>query len=687
MKHILIQLLLLLPFAMSAHELDQRFALIPSPQKIEVQRSSLYMGDDLRFIIAERGAQIPILGKVLDALPQSEKRGTKGIRLSLVKRIEGTTSDEAYTLRIDEKGVQIQASSQKGIFYGCQTLEQMLEDSRDFEVRLPKVLITDYPKVSFRAIHLDTKHHLDRMEYYYRMVDKLSSYKINAIIWELEDKLRYTSHPEVAANNAISIQEMQAFCRYAKERNIEVNPLVQGLGHASYLLKHHWELRENPQSDWELCPSNPKSYDLLFDLYKDAIEAMPYGRYLHVGGDEITQIGIDERCKATGKTAFELQMIWLNKVCEFAAKEGRTVIFWDDMPLKYGQVWDLLSKELSTEELDAQWSTRKLDEAIELFPKNCVYMRWNYGDPTSLPHQRLLKWYHDKQLKVMGATAASAGDSPYLPRNNTRVPFIKEFNKLVANNHLEGILATAWDDGSPHMETIGRGFIAHAEYGWNPHKKDISLYNEAYTQREFGLPSGKQQLAFLNELEQAMFFFDSALIVEGRRNPAWGVKQHRLIDLPLKHQPRKWVEKYHDKVAQAEKEALRFEKIQAGIQKARTHALRNRYTLDIYAELNALQHFPVRLLLALRDYDLEEAPSAKAAAMEKIKEVHRSFQPLKAHLEEVYSRTRFLEQPQGYVTDYNHHNHLAIKTLNNDWMYLYELGLLRQMEQWFIEQE
>ena len=81
-------------------------------------------------------------------------------------------------------------------------------------------------------------------------------------------------------------------------------------------LKHHWELRENPDSDWEFCPSDPRTYDLQFDLYRDAIEAMPYSKYLHIGGDEITAIGIDQRCKATGKTPFELQMIWLKKVCD-----------------------------------------------------------------------------------------------------------------------------------------------------------------------------------------------------------------------------------------------------------------------------------------------------------------------------------------------------------------------------------
>ena len=148
--------------------------------------------------------------------------------------------------------------SRMGFPFRGQTLEQLMEDSRDFNILIPAMLIIDYPAISYRAVHFDVKHHLDRMEYYYQEIDKLARYKINAVIWELEDKLRYTRRPEIGAPNAISKQEMQALCRYAKERNIEITPLVQGLGHAGFILKHHWELRENPDSDWEFCPSEDR---------------------------------------------------------------------------------------------------------------------------------------------------------------------------------------------------------------------------------------------------------------------------------------------------------------------------------------------------------------------------------------------------------------------------------------------
>ena len=277
--------LLLAVGSLSARSLDKTFQLLPQPQSIEVLSGKGFMYNELTFVSATSGTPVPVLGPLADVLPRNRRSG-KGLYLQLSDQ-HVPDSPEGYVLEVNDKGVAVTARTEAGLFYGCQTLEQLLEDSRDFGREIPRMKITDYPAIAYRAVHLDTKHHLDRMDYYYRMIDRLARYKVNAI----------------------SKQEMQALCRYAKERNVEISPLVQGLGHAGFILKHHWELRENPASDWEFCPSDPRTYEVQFDLYLYALEAMPYGKYLHVGGDEITAIGIDDRCKATGKTAFELQMI------------------------------------------------------------------------------------------------------------------------------------------------------------------------------------------------------------------------------------------------------------------------------------------------------------------------------------------------------------------------------------------
>lgn len=680
MKISLITCLLLVTGSLFARSLDKTFQLLPQPQSIEVLKGKGLNYGDLSYVVSAGEAPIPVLGAITDGLPQSERAG-RGVHFQL-SQTNVPDSPEGYVLEITNKGVTITSRSEAGLFYGCQTLEQLLEDSRDFKKEIPPMKITDYPAIAYRAVHLDTKHHLDRMDYYYRMVDKLARYKVNAIIWELEDKLRFTRRPEIGAPNAISKQEMQALCRYAKERNVEISPLVQGLGHAGFILKHHWELRENPASDWEFCPSDPRTYEMQFDLYLDALEAMPYGKYLHVGGDEITAIGIDGRCKATGKSAFELQMIWLKKVCQFAVDHARTPIFWDDMPLKYAGIWELVLSDKTDAEVAKEWNTEKLDKAIDLFPKECVYMRWKYEDATSPAHQRLLKWYSDKGLKVMGATAASAGDSPFLPRKNTRSEYIKGFSRLVAENHLEGILATAWDDGSPHLETVWRGYIAQGEFGWNPVARDIDAFKKAHAQREYGFRPEYNRMAFLDELEKAVFFFDGALVSSGRRNPAWGTSSFTLIGLPDKKHPGVWSKTYKEKVDRAREEAKRYEMIHEGVCVAERNALRNRYTLKVYEQTNNLQNYPVRLILALDEYDTAKDEAARKTAQDKIREVCDYFKVMRQNLEAVYSKTRFMQQPEGFVADMNHHNHLASQTESSDWLYLYEIPMVKAVRAW-----
>lgn len=668
-----------------SQNLDAKFQILPKPQKIEITSQNGLFGSELSFIVADDNISLPILGHNLSKLPRYNKKGNKGIYLTLSKTLSANSA-EGYTLIVNQDKVIISSTSSVGLFYACQTLEQLIEDSRKFGIKIPQMKVTDYPEIEFRAVHFDTKHHLDRIEYYYSIIDKLASYKINAIIWEIEDKLRYTRRPEVGAPNAISKQEMQAISRYAKDRNIVINPLVQGLGHAGFILKHHWELRENPDSDWEFCPSDPRTYEVQFDLYEDALEAMPYANYLHIGGDEITQIGIDERCIATGKSGFELQMIWLQKVCDFATANGKTPIFWDDMPLKHGGIWQLLHGGFSDEKVSAEWTTQKLDQAIELFPKECIYMRWHYDDATILPHRLLLDWYAQKNLKVMGATAASYGESPFMPRHHSRGQIIKDFSSLVVKNNLSGILATAWDDGSPHLETVIRGFIAQGEYGWNPDGRSVDEFVAAHAQREFGLK--KEEMNFLEELELAAFFFDKALAVSGRRNPSWQVTpDFELIDLPEKDMGNVWSERYRGKLDSARVESKRMMKIYDGLKHAQKYATGNRYTLEIYEQTANLFHYPVQLLLALEKYDKAENDAERNTATVELNKLCRDFSTMRKKLESVYSQTRFMQNPEGYIADHNHHYHLSALSNNSDWMYLYEIPMVKKVQAWLkIEQ-
>lgn len=351
---------LLLVFRLAAFtpkDLPPQFKLLPQPQTIEMLPGNGMMHTDLKSVYLDNTEKRPVMNGLLSSLPLSGSASDGTLTLKLVDDLR-LPSPEGYILEILNKQVVIQATSDAGLFYGIQTLQQLMEDSRDQSIPIPSLKITDYPEISYRAIHLDLKHHLDVGNYYYQMIDKLAGIKINAIIVEFEDKLRYRKQHVVGARHAISVEEFAAISRYAQARHIEISPLIQGLGHASFILKHeeYKDIRDDANSDWVFDPLNPKTYEVQFSLYEDAMAATPFGKYIHVGGDEVGDLGKSELAKKSGKSPFDLQMYWLTKVSEFAEKHGRKAIFWDDMVFKlsglYKTTWN---PEVNEQEVRELW--------------------------------------------------------------------------------------------------------------------------------------------------------------------------------------------------------------------------------------------------------------------------------------------------------------------------------------------
>ena len=214
------------------------FLIVPQPQKTE-----LLQGDGLpygKLAVLEKAGEFcrPVMGPILSRLTESNEDGPGKLILILDKTGLVPASHEGYVLTVLGGDAEIVASGEAGLFYGCQTLEQLLEDARDFQIPVPACRITDAPALSYRAVQFDVKHHLDHMNIYYESIERLARYKINAVIFEVEDKLRFQRQPLVAAPQSIPIDEMAALTQYARERHIEITPLVQGLGHATFILKH-----------------------------------------------------------------------------------------------------------------------------------------------------------------------------------------------------------------------------------------------------------------------------------------------------------------------------------------------------------------------------------------------------------------------------------------------------------------
>jgi N-acetyl-beta-hexosaminidase len=655
---------------MSNDHASIELAILPSPKHIELKQGNGIHPDNIVNIRLENTQQ-PVLGKELKHLPLNSSR--EGI--SLVLRQDETdtklTHKEGYRLEVKNDQIEIVARTEAGLFYGAQTLNQMLEDAREQNLNIPLCSISDYPDIDYRGVHLDLKHHLDHTKYYYDYIDRLAKYKINAIIVEFEDKIRYEKLPMVGAMQSICIDEWAAISNYARERNIEISPLVQGLGHADFILKHKefHAIRENKHSDWTCCPSNEKTYEMQFALYEDAIRATPHGKYVHIGGDEVSGLGHCPLCKKTGKTGFQLQMDWLTRVCDFVKKQGRTPIFWDDMVFKSaGNYRATYDRSLSEEEAIELWNKgeQNLAKEIQRFPKDCIYMRWNYENPELPGNIKAMDWYQKNGLKVMAATAAQCTEN-VMPRFNGRVNYIHTFSKLTKEKDLYGILCTAWDDASPHIETHWRGYIAQAEYGWSTDKRNEEEFNKVYRQREFGYNAAK--FPFQNELGNCMGYWEQCLLDKGIRMKMWinhGHYEH--IALPDETKPGAWAEKYKVRLDSAVIKLEQYKKVKSQIASMRQSAIRNQYTLEFFNAINEYQVFSPQLLLALKDYDMHRNTESKDA----LQKLLTKYEKVRADLEKVYSKTRKIHKGVGYELTMNHHGHIANRTVDGSWITMIE---------------
>jgi hypothetical protein len=699
-----------------ADGLPETFQLVPLPQKVSLTDGKPLEAGRLRRLRLEGGAARPVLRGELDGLPLAGADSGPSLTLTIGQSPELPESDEGYALTVSAEGTRVEARGAAGLFYGAQTLAQLLEDAHDTATPIPACHIVDWPALRWRAVHLDVVHHLNSIKYYYDLIDRLAAFKINGFVFELEDKLRYRRRPLIGAANAITIDEMQMLTRYARERHIDLSPLSQGLGHASYILKHPemQHLREIPKSDWAFCPLNEETYQVQFDLYSDVIEATPGSRFLHVGGDEVNEfgeLGSCPRCKASGKKPLELQLIWLNRVCEFAEKNGRIPIFWDDMLLKHANVIQTTSSRFDREKTAEVWRKNRgrLDALKEKFPANCWYMRWSYGNlDNEGGDAAAFDWYKESGLTAVGASAAQC-TSPLMPRGD-RIPCLVSFCHLCCQRGIEGLLCCSWDDSSPHTETYWRGWIAHAAYSWAGDRCSLEEYNAAYRQREFGPQVRPAAMAFEEELAAAIGFWDRAFFKDNRR----GILTREgprppLVDLPEGQNSGVWSKTNAERISQAREEVKRSQTIAERIAQASANARRNRYALELFAALNDVQATSAKTLVALADYDataaekrtvehdqshtrsnLQDLIAATAdkhqSALDRVNGAIAEYKRAKARFMAVFSVTRFPANPPGYQLDQS--NHTA--DISNDsaaWMFLIEDDFHARLANWVAAQE
>jgi len=253
----------------------------------------------------------------------------------------GPDSREAYRIQITPEGGEIESNSSAGLYYGVQTMRQMVEGDRGGAV-LPEVDIHDWPSVAYRGTMIDMSHGpLPTEDEVKRQIDFLARWKANQYFIYSEGAIELAGYPLLNPEGRFSKEQIRRIIAYGRDRHVDVIPFLELYGHLHDLLRIelYSHLGAFPHSV-ELDPNNPDAAKLLADWAGQISDLFP-SPFVHVGFDETWRIE-DVAKKRGNTTPADLFAEQLGNVAKLFQQRGKTVMAWADVMVKYPESIDRL---------------------------------------------------------------------------------------------------------------------------------------------------------------------------------------------------------------------------------------------------------------------------------------------------------------------------------------------------------
>jgi hexosaminidase len=261
------------------------------------------------------------------------RRTGSGLDLPQPGEQAGPDSREAYSVNVTSEGAEIRANSSAGLFYGVQTLLQLVE-GLGAEAAIPQVEIHDWPSLPYRGIMVDMSHGpLPTENEVKRQIDFLAHWKGNQYYFYSEVSIELKGYSVLNYDARFSQDEVRRIVAYARERHIDVVPCMELYGHLHDLLRveRYADLGALPHGS-ELNPRNPQVAILLAAWIEQLADVFP-SPFFHVGMDETWETAKAAIAKETSPDQLYLEQ--LRRVSELVRQRGKTVLVWSDMLAKY----------------------------------------------------------------------------------------------------------------------------------------------------------------------------------------------------------------------------------------------------------------------------------------------------------------------------------------------------------------
>ncbi|MHC4396627.1 MAG: family 20 glycosylhydrolase [Planctomycetota bacterium] len=377
---------LVMPMSLIKGETSEAISVIPRPVKVELREGTFALTPETLIVVTEGAGGIGEYLAELLAPATTFKLKVKNISQAkrqvncIILQIapdDGNCGDEGYRLSVDKDKVVVSAPAQAGIFYGIQSLRQLLpvEIERSRVVKeitvwqIPCVEIKDEPRFQWRGLMIDCSRTFWSKAFILRTIRLMSLYKLNRLHLHLTDdqgwRLEIKKHPaltEIGSKFAekynepaerqgyYSQSDMREIIAYGKRHNVTVVPEIEMPGHSIATLTVYPELScsggpfeifpffKGPGINKDiLCAGNEKTFEFLEDVLGEVVDLFGC-EFIHIGGDEAPKDKWREcskcqwRMKQEGlDDEDELQSYFIKRIEEFLNSKGKRLIGWDEI--------------------------------------------------------------------------------------------------------------------------------------------------------------------------------------------------------------------------------------------------------------------------------------------------------------------------------------------------------------------
>ena len=389
----------LFPIFVAFGQQNSSFSIVPQPASIKMKPGKFRITNQTMLLVAERDIDlknVAILfaeqlrlagGPFLRVESMMDEMNDGNAIVFAYNKNREKLPTEGYRLNISQNGILLTGNSGAGLFYGMQTLLQLLppevckitkpEEGKSWEV--PCTDIKDEPRFPYRGMHLDVSRHFFPKEFIFRYIDLLAMYKMNIFHWHLTDDngwrieiLRYPELTEVSAwrvdhedlpwrerppqevgeeatyGGFYTQSDIREIVQYAAQRYITIIPEIEMPAHSVEVLAAYPDLSCTggpftvpPGSYWPnsdiFCAGSESVFVFLEDVLTEVMDLFP-SEYIHVGGDEATKTRWEacpkcqQRMKDEGlNDEKELQSYFIKRIERFINSKGKKLIGWDEI--------------------------------------------------------------------------------------------------------------------------------------------------------------------------------------------------------------------------------------------------------------------------------------------------------------------------------------------------------------------